>query len=223
MKAQGMTWVNYVSEFQGTWSLRTRAVGQETRTSSNLPTYRSPYRPTTHPPTYPRTYLPTYLATSICLSNITDLCNSDPRIRRSGDDAPSRNRCGNNLKIARAVPVSSHELWHVVFGTKRGMTARTKIRTSRRNTYLTVTSLNELRTEKYEDEVRHLELKRHGHQQRTVQRNMTFEASQISYISVKRKLHKTRRVSSGASKLMPSAATQPSRGGVPEPVNTQWN
>jgi len=65
MKAQGMTWVNYVSEFQGTWSLRTRAVGQETRTSSNLPTYRSPYRPTTHPPTYPRTYLPSHLYLSV--------------------------------------------------------------------------------------------------------------------------------------------------------------
>ena len=116
--------------------------------------------PTDLLPTHLPIHVPTYLATSICLSNITDLCNSDPRIRRSGDDAPSRNRCGNNLKIARAVPVSSHELWHVVFGTKRGMTARTKIRTSRRNTYLTVTSLNELRTEKYEDEVRHLRAKK---------------------------------------------------------------
>jgi len=101
------------------------------------------------------------------------------------------------------------------------MTARTKLRISSRNTYPTVISLNELRTEDYEDEVRHLELIRHGRQQRTVQRNMTFEASQISYISVKRKLHKTRQVPYGASKLMPSAATQPSKGSVPEPVNTQ--
>jgi len=188
-----------------------------------LPTHR----PTTHPPTYPRNYLPSHLYLSVCLSvylsNPTVLCNSDPGIWRSGYDAPSRNRCGNNFKIARAVPVSSHELWHMEFGSKRGMTARTKLRTSRRNTYPTVISLNELRTEEYEDEVRHLELKRHGQQQRTVQRNMTFEASQISCISVKRELHKTRQVSSGASKLLPSAATQSSRGGVPEQVNTQWN
>jgi hypothetical protein len=75
--------------------------------------------------------------------------------------------------------------------------------------------------EDYEDELRHLELTRQGRQQRTVQRNMTFEASQISYISVKRKRQKTRQVSCGASKLMSSAATRPSRGSVPEPVNTQ--
>jgi len=102
------------------------------------------------------------------------------------------------------------------FGSIRG-----KLRTSRRNTYLTVTSLYELRTEDNEEEVRRLELTGNGRQQRTVQCNMTFEASQISYISVKLKLHKTRHVSYGASKLMPSATTQPSWGSVQEPVNTQ--
>jgi hypothetical protein len=101
------------------------------------------------------------------------------------------------------------------------MMARTKLRTSRRNTYLTATSPYELRTEDNEDEVRHLELTGHGRQQRTVQRNMTFAASQISYISVKLKLHKTRQISYGASKLMPSATTQPSGGSVQEPVDTQ--
>jgi len=136
MKAQGMTWVDYVSEFQGTWSLRTRAVGQETctSTSSKLSTHISISPPTDLLPTHLPIQLPTYVATSICLSYLTDLCNSDPGIWRSADDAPSRNRCGNNFKIARAVPVSSHELWYMEFGSIRGMTARTKIRTSRRNT-----------------------------------------------------------------------------------------
>jgi hypothetical protein len=89
--------------------------------------------------------------------------------------------------MATAVPVSSHELRQMEFGSVCGMTARTKQQTSRRNIYPTVTSLHELRTEDYEDDVRRLKLKRHARQQRAVQRNMTVEASKISYMSVKRK------------------------------------
>jgi hypothetical protein len=162
-------------------------------------------------------YLPIYLIYLICLR----VCNSG--IWRTGCEAPSSNRCGNKFKMARAVPVSSHELWQMEFGSTCGMTARTKQRTSMRYTYPTVTLAHVLRPEDYEDDVRRLKLTRYSRQQRTVQRNMTFEASQISYISVKRKLHKRRRVSCGASKLMPSDDTQHSRGSVPKPVNTKWN